>query len=985
MKKIILILFGILISINIHSQTKVTEIEYWLDNDYSNKLTQAISSSSAEALIVSSLDLPQADNGFHKLSLRVKDNNNKWSVVYDYNFFKAGSSNSDDILITKYRYWFDVDRENIIEVDLPNPIEIFLLDGLINIEVDNPENVPQSFSIQFLDNTGIWSHVYTKLFIPEPSFEVYNLMNTFNFKNTSSFAKYFTWDFGDGSTIDSTINPTHTYNSPGVYTVTLTAKNSLGVADTFDIVTVRGLREVVANQAGNTGDASILVYGGGFSKSAKVWLEGPETIYADTSMIQRLDAIYAKFNLRDKKIGVYDVLVQFEGEDAMKLEKSFTIIQGTAPEPFVNIVGRERILFGRWQTYQLNIGNTGNTDATGVTMFLVVSKDGNTEIDLSNINISLTQEAIDAGWGYILDSVQIRESIWELFGEPFDGWIYAFYIPVISANSNESVNIRFKSNKDLKLYTWLNDPYYQSPFNSDMALCISEAIGWWALNKGYDLGTNMIPGYDCIKGAGKLAVSTTYNTVKGDIDPLGKKYKNWKERIWGWGSWVADITVLAADCALDFYPGTYIASKVKKLGEVAWTAIKDLNSIQGDMNKFYMADVECREKFANKSKKNLNVKAVSSFDPNEIVGPAGFTSNVYTRNEGAFNYKIYFENKATASAPAQEVIVLDTLDKSKYDFSTFSFGPFGYGDNIYFPLNGLKEYTLEIDSLKTEGVILRVSAKFDTATGIASWQYITLDTNTMDYPEDPDAGFLPPNKTSPEGEGFVSFNIITFKTLADNEEISNKAKIVFDLNEPIWTNTYTNHLDLTPPVSKLTEIQSTWETDLYRFFIDATDSLSGIRNYTLFASKNDSAYKPVLITNQNPFYYKCEPGLVYNFFSIAQDSVSNTEPIKSESEVSTLNVSVKEYFNPIEISSINVFPNPANDRIFVDIFSNGDGLITFGIYNQLGIDVRDSLNETIYHGFNRKQIDISNIPSGVYYFVIKTSNRSIYKSIIVNH
>ncbi len=985
MKKYILMLTALLFAGNVIAQNKITGFEYWFDSNFNQKRSKAVTTGDINATVTEALDIPDINNGIHKISIRFQDNNGKWSNIRDYVFFKAEASEDDNILITKYRYWFNNDAKNIVEETLQNPSEVIVINKFIDIKTDTPDEFPLDFNIQYLDNTGIWSAIYTKYFYPEPSFEVYNLMNTFNFKNTSNFARLFTWDFGDGSIIDSTINPTHTYQTPGVYTVTLTAKNSLGVSDTFDIVSVKGLREVMANHAGNTGDASILVYGGGFSKNAKVWLEGPEAIYADTSMVQRLDAIYAKFDLRGKSIGLYDVCVQFEGEEVMKLEKSFTIVQGTAPEPFVNIVGRDRILFGRWQTYQLNIGNTGNTDATGVTMFLVVSKDGNTEIDLSNIRISLTQEAIDAGLGYIMDSVQIREPIWELFGEPFDGWVYAFYIPVISANSNESVNIRFKSNKDLKLYAWLNDPYYQSPFNSDLALCISEAIGWWALNKGYDLGANMIPGYNCIKGAGKLAVSTVYNTAKGDIDPLGKKYKNWKEKIWGWGSWVADMTVLAADCALDFYPGTYIASKVNQLSKAAWGAIKDLNSIQGDMNKFYMADVECREKFANKSKKNLNVKAVSSFDPNEIVGPAGFTPEVYTKNDGSFNYKIYFENKSTASAPAQEVIVIDTLDKDKFDFSTFSFGPFGYGDNSFFPLNGLKEYTLEIDSLKTEGVLLRVSAKFDTATGIAYWQYITLDTNTMDYPEDPDAGFLPPNKNSPEGEGFVSFNIVPFKTLADNEEINNKAKIVFDLNEPIWTNTYTNHLDLSPPVSKLTEIQSTWETDLYRFFIDAADSLSGIRNYTLFASKNDSAYKPVLITNQNPFYYKCEPGIVYNFFSIAQDSVSNTEPMKSESEVNTLNVSVEEKFNPIELSNINVFPNPANERIFFNLLSNGDGLIEMKIYNQLGIEVKDSIKETVFHGLNRKQLDVSGIHSGVYYIEIKTSDRSIYKSIIINH
>jgi PKD repeat protein len=42
--------------------------------------------------------------------------------------------------------------------------------------------------------------------------------------NGSSFATTYLWDFGDGST-DSDPQPTHTWASPGVYTVTLTAYN----------------------------------------------------------------------------------------------------------------------------------------------------------------------------------------------------------------------------------------------------------------------------------------------------------------------------------------------------------------------------------------------------------------------------------------------------------------------------------------------------------------------------------------------------------------------------------------------------------------------------------------------------------------------------------------------------------------------------------------------------------------------------------------
>ncbi len=48
---------------------------------------------------------------------------------------------------------------------------------------------------------------------------------TVQFKNTSTSAKEYTWNFGDGSPTSNDTNVTHTFVNPGVYTVTLYANN----------------------------------------------------------------------------------------------------------------------------------------------------------------------------------------------------------------------------------------------------------------------------------------------------------------------------------------------------------------------------------------------------------------------------------------------------------------------------------------------------------------------------------------------------------------------------------------------------------------------------------------------------------------------------------------------------------------------------------------------------------------------------------------
>lgn len=56
--------------------------------------------------------------------------------------------------------------------------------------------------------------------------------NSMSFANHSSDAIHYLWNFGDGDTSNVT-NPSHTYNTPGTYTVSLTATNSKGCDSTI--------------------------------------------------------------------------------------------------------------------------------------------------------------------------------------------------------------------------------------------------------------------------------------------------------------------------------------------------------------------------------------------------------------------------------------------------------------------------------------------------------------------------------------------------------------------------------------------------------------------------------------------------------------------------------------------------------------------------------------------------------------------------------
>jgi gliding motility-associated-like protein len=95
-----------------------------------------------------------------------------------------------------------------------------------------------------------------------------NCGNTLSFSD-SSFANVTSWwwSYGDGS-VDSVQNPTHSYGSPGTYTVTLAANNQYGCPDTVQqVITLAGFSpvSVSASQVLCKGDSVQLNASGGIS------------------------------------------------------------------------------------------------------------------------------------------------------------------------------------------------------------------------------------------------------------------------------------------------------------------------------------------------------------------------------------------------------------------------------------------------------------------------------------------------------------------------------------------------------------------------------------------------------------------------------------------------------------------------------------------------------------------------------------------------
>jgi hypothetical protein len=231
---------------------------------------------------------------------------------------------------------------------------------------------------------------------------------------------------------------------------------------------------------------------------------------------------------------------------------------------------------------------------------------------------------------------------------------------------------------------------------------------------------------------------------------------------------------------------------------------------------------------------------VASWDPNEMVGPMGYGDENYIGETRTVNYRILFENKAEAGAPAYRVRIFDELDENVFDLESIQFG------NTSHEGSG---YNWE---MKREGNRL-------------SWDISGIE--------------LPPNVNAPEGEGYVDFSIDLKPGLPDGTVLQNKATIIFDKNTPIETNTYVNTLDLTPPVTMMNTAGYAPGDTVITVNFSSDDTGSGVDRYLLYVSKDGGEYTYYMQCNGSGTAFPVDPEAEskYSFYVLAIDNVGNTE------------------------------------------------------------------------------------------------------------
>ncbi len=270
-------------------------------------------------------------------------------------------------------------------------------------------------------------------------------------------------------------------------------------------------------------------------------------------------------------------------------------------------------------------------------------------------------------------------------------------------------------------------------------------------------------------------------------------------------------------------------------------------------------------------------------DPNKIVGPTGVTEMRFIKPPKTMVYKVFFENMPSAKVPAKEVIVNNPLQED-LRLQDMELKSIGFGDTIIaLPATNSIDKIIDLGPGNGNNK-LQIVAGLDVINSEAFWRLTTIDPSTGQKPADPASGFLPSNDSTGRGEGFVKYQITLEDDVQAGTKISNQATITFDQAQEIQTNTWTNVVSGSKPLSAVKSLPAKMDTTVFTVEWEGFSGNkfgTGVSYYDIFYAKNDSTYQPwITSTTKNQAQFTGQRGNTYDFISIAfaEDGTRETRP-----------------------------------------------------------------------------------------------------------
>ncbi|XP_063421722.1 uncharacterized protein LOC134706588 isoform X2 [Mytilus trossulus] len=346
-------------------------------------------------------------------------------------------------------------------------------------------------------------------------------------------------------------------------------------------------------------------------------------------------------------------------------------------------------------------------------------------------------------------------------------------------------------------------------------------------------------------------------------------------------SWKGFGKDLATGILNDYFPDDTYAGELKKAVE----QIMDLSNKSWDD---LLQDAKNSASNLLDKLKDKIVEWISSFDPNDIIGPLGYGAARFIQKDTTMSIKIRFENVANATAPAQRVFVIYEFDKS-IDMRTFKLGNFGFG-NFNHELKERTHFQVSVNLTEIyDGLFVRVRGGLDILKKRVTWEFQTVEASTGLSPSDPRKGFLPPNNGT-DGQGYVTFSVKPKTDVRTLTRIDLEASIYFDQNEPIDTPLIFNTIDDSPPDINGSVVQEMLSSEILAVAISYHDIGSGFQSTDVLL-KSENGYETLLTgITEDVIQIPLPPGEEYQLLFSPVDFTDNRPGLESIRETNTIHV-----------------------------------------------------------------------------------------------
>ena len=639
---------------------------------------------------------------------------------------------------------------------------------------------------------------------------------------------------------------------------------------------------------GNTGPVTVtatLVSGASLVSGATVTLEasGQPNIAGGAATVDASGtSLTSIIDLSGKALGTYDFVITNPDGTTITQPASFTIEAATGPQVYSDFLGRFFLRAGKAQPYVILVGNSGDTDAASVPVF--VSYPNYFTCQLTSPLVALPPPT-GANSGFDLTQMPLTYTN----GSTQD--VLPLIVPHIPAHGIVFLQVLFTV-PDVPMYA---HNAFEVDVSTGEPLLDAEtgmpATGETADSAAAD-GEHIDSGS---AGTGVTCAASIFNTI---IDCLSTVSPQLKLLTCAPGLILAaengylgtqsdsatDVNSAIAYGQAGAGAGLAIANCIaQKLGTSIVPGFGNVvNGIQCALD-LYLLYTNCI-----KPPFRFPGQDIVSGDPNDLDGSVGDGSaSHYLTGAQPLRYIVSFENEDTASAPAQSVTITNPLD-ANIDLSTFSLGPIAFGATLLNPPAGSQSYTATVDLRPTTDLLVKVTAALNTSSRMLTYSFQSLDPSTNEPPTDPTVGFLPPDVNAPEGDGFVIYYANSVAGAATGTAINDQASIVFDVNAAIATPTWTNTIDNAAPVSKISALPKKEKVAQIPLHLISSDVGSGVSYYNIYASEDGGAFQALVKNTAGPtITFTGVTGHSYAFFSQAVDGAGNVEPLKTAAEAST--------------------------------------------------------------------------------------------------